>query len=103
MDGKQIDAPPCVKMGEPMNWCAKRQMAERILGHFALVNEWAGWRFAGRELVSPDGLRICPERLRCLMFDEKRPPGGKVGKERRLAAVIPLRLIGSHEPPPDAA
>jgi len=69
---KDINAPPCVKLGEPMNWCAKRQMAERLLGHFALVNEWAGWRFAGRELVSPEGLRINPERLRGILHAEKQ-------------------------------
>lgn len=84
MDGTQVDAPPCVRLGEPMNWCAKRQMAERLLGHFALVEEWKGWRFAGRDLVSPDGYRINPTRLRCLLYAEKR----STGAAKKPAAAI---------------
>lgn len=35
-----------------------------------LYGPWSGWRMAGRVLVSPDGDRITPERLRGLMFRE---------------------------------
>lgn len=86
----QNDAPPCVRLGEPLNWCAKRQMAERLLGHFALVENWAGWRFAGRDLVSPDGLRINPTRLRCLMLQEKQQSGPAM---KRAGAVHYLYTI----------
>lgn len=30
--------------------------------------DWHGWRFAGRFLVSPDGDRMTPERLRGLCW-----------------------------------
>ncbi len=30
--------------------------------------DWNGWRFAGRFLVSPDGDRMTPERLRGLCW-----------------------------------
>lgn len=31
-----------------------------------LHGPWAGWRMAGRQLVSPDGTRFTPERLKGL-------------------------------------
>lgn len=34
----------------------------------ALHGPWAGWRMAGRELVSPDGDRFSPTRLRGLAW-----------------------------------
>jgi hypothetical protein len=40
---------------------------------------WSGWFFRGGVLVSPDGHRITPERLRGLLFRQD--------SERRLAAV----------------
>lgn len=40
---------------------------------------WAGWRFSGRLLVSPDGDRITPERLRGLLWRD--------AQEQRAAAV----------------
>lgn len=36
-----------------------------------LYGPWAGWRMAGRVLVSPDRDRISPERLRGLLWREK--------------------------------
>ncbi|MEN4903347.1 DUF3653 domain-containing protein [Luteimonas sp. TWI1437] len=33
-----------------------------------LHGPWAGWRMAGRELVSPEGQRFTTERLRGLAF-----------------------------------
>jgi hypothetical protein len=44
-----------------------------------LTGPWAGWRLRGRELVSPDGQRICPQRLLGLLWREE--------SERRLAKV----------------
>ncbi len=53
--------------------------AEHPFGHFerlvhnktALSGPWAGWRMAGRELVAPDGMRISPERLRGLAWQQQ--------------------------------
>lgn len=46
-----------------------------IYNHSALHAEWAGWRMAGRWLVSPKGDRITPDEL------------ARVLAERRLRAV----------------
>lgn len=49
-----------------------------VHNHVALYGPWRGWRMAGRVLVSPDGDRITPERLRGILFGEKfrirKPP-----------------------------
>lgn len=65
-----IDAPPCVRLGEPLNPCARARYQEEILKHVDLRGEWQGWKFRGRDLVSPDGDRISPERLRGILYME---------------------------------
>lgn len=42
-----------------------------VHNHSALHGPWKGWRLAGRYLVSPDGDRILPERVRGMLFREK--------------------------------
>lgn len=48
-----------------------------------LIGEWYGWRLRGRHLVSPDGERITPERLRGLLWRD--------GSELRLAGYASRR------------
>lgn len=43
----------------------------------ALHGPWSGWRMAGRHLISPDGDRIKPERVRDYWF----------GSNWKLAAI----------------
>lgn len=62
--------PPCLKPGQPMNPCAGRLYQEKVLGHVDLAADWAGWKLRGRWLISPEGDRINPLRLRGLMFAE---------------------------------
>jgi len=69
---KDITAPPCIQAGLKWSKCAEKQYDEQILNHIKLGNEWTGWRFAGRDLVSPDGMRISPQRLRGILWAEKR-------------------------------
>jgi hypothetical protein len=71
-----IDAPPCIKAGLAWNHCVEKQFNEQILNHITLTAEWTGWKFKGKDLVSPDGLRISPERLRGILWHEKRLTGG---------------------------
>lgn len=54
-----MDRPPCWPEGRPCpNNCAY-QLAERTVYNLTpLYGQWAGWRMAGRVLVSPDGDRI---------------------------------------------
>lgn len=57
----------------PRCWqCNSESEAEHhdrvVYNKTALHGPWSGWRMAGRELVSPDGLRFTTERLRGLAF-----------------------------------
>lgn len=75
-----IDAPPCIQLGQPMNHCAKRRYDEQILGNIALFGDWSKWRFAGRDLVTPDGLRISPQRLRNILMAENLRNRSKIAE-----------------------
>lgn len=48
-----------------------------------IPEDWNGWRFAGRFLVSPDGERITQERLSGLLWRD--------GRELRLAGFASRR------------
>jgi len=61
-----------------------------------LYGPWAGWRMAEKDLVSPDGDRISPHRLRGLLWVERakaRIHGSKRDRTMRrdLVAIIPAR------------
>jgi hypothetical protein len=45
-----------------------------IYQHADFAGDWAGWRLRGRWLISPDGDRINPLRLRGILFAEKLRP-----------------------------
>jgi Phage protein len=64
------EAPPCVRLGEPMNHCAKAHYKEEILHHVDLRGNWQGWKIRGKDLISPDGDRISTERLRGILYME---------------------------------
>ena len=53
-----------------------------------LHGPWSGWRMAGRDLVSPDGVRMTPERVRgyALRADlEARRDGARARNASRKA------------------
>ena len=95
-----MDRPPCWPDGQACpNSCAGALYERNVYGRQHLTQEWRGWRLAGRVLVSPDGDRISPERLRGILFAESMRtrrnsglPGG------RSAKVVQLR-----QDPPGAA
>lgn len=61
--------PPCWPEGQPCpNWCAAERYDRVVHNKHQLPAPWNGWRFAGRDLVSPDGDRISPERLKGLAW-----------------------------------
>lgn len=39
--------------------------------HIDLSQEWSGWKIRGRDLVSPDGVRISVGRMKALLFREE--------------------------------
>ena len=63
-----MEPPPCLKPGEPMNYCARGIYAWEVNAAGSLPGPWAGWRIAGNVLVSPDRDRITPEQLRGLLY-----------------------------------
>lgn len=90
------EVPPCVQPGQAINTCARSLYAWRVEAKGYLPGEWAGWRLAGRYLVSPDGDRISPERIRGIIFRDylekrrarNRPGAQSVGQ----GAIVQLQL-----------
>lgn len=54
---------PCHAHGTQPNACALAHYRRTIDNHLQLHGEWSRWRLAGRDLVSPFGHRINPQRL----------------------------------------
>jgi Phage protein. len=79
--------PPCWPAGTPCpNACAAQVRDQVTRNHVRLHGPWAGWRLAGRELVSPDGVRMSAERVRGLAW--------RVEQEARIAAARAKRQSG---------
>lgn len=92
-------APPCIMRNKALNPCARARYAERVLGHLDLPADWAGWRLRGRWLISPEGDRMTPERLRGLMFREcleqrQRKAARKGQQEAKVVALAPAKKKG---------
>ncbi|MDR1076538.1 MAG: phage protein [Xanthomonadaceae bacterium] len=91
--------PPCWPTGTPCpNTCAAAHHDRTVRNHLNLTGPWAGWRLAGRDLISPHGHRINPERLTGLIWrsdatdirDKAR--SRKKAKERQLVKVVIVSL-----------
>ncbi|MFC7300202.1 DUF3653 domain-containing protein [Cognatiluteimonas weifangensis] len=94
-----MDRPPCWPDDQTQrpNACAHAQYARVIHNITPLYGPWAGWRMAGRVLVSPDGDRISPERLRGLLWRENLricSTGRTRSGRRSLVAVAKLPARG---------
>lgn len=64
-----MSRPPCWPEGKPCpNWCADERYQRTVYNRHHLPAPWDGWRFAGRDLVTPDGARISAERLKGLAW-----------------------------------
>lgn len=81
-----MERPPCWLRASLARMPAQQLRTRVIHNQTPLYGEWAGWRMAGRCLVSPDGDRISPESSgeSCLLR--------LAAKESRNGAVEPLRL-----------
>ena len=80
--------PPCWPTdGSRPNPCALAH-ADRVLrNHVELSGSWGGWRLAGRDLVSPEGMRLSERRLRGLVWRAE-------AEQRRDAARARARNSG---------
>jgi hypothetical protein len=69
IDTRDLIRPPCWPRGiQCPNPCAAEHHDRVIYNKLYLHGPWAGWRFAGRDLVSPDGDRISVERMKGLIW-----------------------------------
>lgn len=85
--------PPCWPEGQPCpNWCADERYQRTVHNHLTLSGPWAGWRLAGRDLVSPDGTRMSPERVRGLAWRQESEARRDAARTRNAA-----RKSGQHE------
>ena len=50
---------------------AESEYARVVHNKTPLYGPWAGWRMAGSWLVSPDGIRYTPERLRGMAWRQE--------------------------------
>jgi Phage protein. len=81
--------PPCWPAKTPCpNQCAAQVRDLITRNHVRLHGPWAGWRLVGRELVSPDGVRMSAERARGLAW--------RVEQEERLARIRARSSARSH-------
>ena len=83
--------PPCCSDGQPCpHACARAQHERLVHNRHELHGPWIGWRFAGRGLVSPDGDRINPERLRGILFTEAlRRRYAKLSDGAKVRRIVP--------------
>lgn len=89
---------PCHTAGTKPNACAVAVHNLKNYGLSELGGPWKGWRLAGRNLVTPDGLRISPERVRGLAWRqdaEARLDAAKARnarKDKQLVRVVVVTL-----------
>jgi hypothetical protein len=86
-----MNRPPCWPDGKPCpNACAGALLERVVYNKTPLFGPWVGWRMVGRELVSPDGDRINPERLRGMLFVESNRLRLQQLRQRATARVATL-------------
>jgi len=56
-----------------------------------LHGPWAGWRMAGKDLVSPDGARVSPTRMRGILF--RLEAEARLERARARARAKPRQLV----------
>lgn len=60
---------PCWPIGAPCpNACAARTINHLTRNQVELTGPWNGWRLAGKDLVSPTGHRVSPERMKGILW-----------------------------------
>ncbi len=83
-----MDVPPCITLGQPLNWCARQMYTWRISGHGSLPGQWAGWRLAGKYLVTPSGDRVVARQLEALIYHQVHLKKKRKTHQRRQDAEI---------------
>lgn len=93
--------PPCWPEGQGCpNDCAAQHYERTIHNKTPLHGPWSGWRMAGRDLVTPDGVRLSPERLRGLAWQqeaETRRDAARTKREQRFGRMVTVVRIDQHD------
>ena len=87
--------PPChAVLG--MNKCVRALYDWQVHGIGTLAGAWTGWRIAGDELISPDGVRLTLGMVKRLEYEvwlrgglRKRRRPASVGRTRALPSGLP--------------
>ncbi|QQQ03664.1 DUF3653 domain-containing protein [Lysobacter enzymogenes] len=80
--------PPCWPDKTPCpNDCAAKLLNQHAHNHVNLTGPWDGWRLRGRDLVSPTGLRLSPERVAGMAWREHNEARLQATKARAAAAA----------------
>lgn len=82
--------PPCLQV-LGMNRCVRALYEWQVRGNGPLNGAWIGWRIAGDELVSPDGVRLTLGMIKRLEYEVWLRGG--LRKRRRPADVGRTRAI----------
>lgn len=83
-----MNRPPCWPEGKPCpNSCADALYQRTVHNQHWLPAPWNGWRMAGRDLITPDGTRLSPERVRGLAWrqDAEARLAGILAKKKRVS------------------
>lgn len=98
--------PPCWPENQQCpNHCTEQVRDQIVRNYVRLHGPWAGWRLVGRDLVSPEGIRMSAERLKGLAWRQdaeirlahtiKRNQAAKAG-HRGMVTVIRMPVRDWH-------
>ncbi|WP_408953725.1 DUF3653 domain-containing protein [Lysobacter sp. Hz 25] len=86
--------PPCWPDNSPCpNDCAAALLHREAYNHLDLTGPWAGWRLRGRDLITPDGERFSPERLRGLAWRQDFEQRRDAASSRNAARKSTRQLV----------
>lgn len=92
MEPKDLIRPPCWPNGQTCpNECAAAYYQRIIYNHTSLSGPWAGWKLTGRDLVSPRGVRVSPQRMEGLIWRQEAEQRLQATRARNEAKKAGLR------------
>lgn len=89
-----MDRPPCWPEGRPCpNACAEQLYQRVVYNHTPLYGPWAGYRFAGADLVAPDGQRINERRMQGILWRDSMELRRAGFASRKRAQRHPVKVV----------
>lgn len=88
--GSAMNRPPCWPENGPCpNGCAAALHSREVYNHVDLTGPRAGWRLRGRDLVSPSGIRLSPERAEGLAWRQANEDRRDAARRRNATKSKP--------------